>query len=117
MAYVRQDRKAYRLVVVPLGGRGTTHASAVLQTGVLSDSALSVHWAVRKQFTHTQRESLDICLLEFCTSLGVALGTTCSGIGVGQAFGFSRPKCCLLDQQALPLVSFARVAPFQDNRR
>ena len=47
MAYVRQDRKAYRLVVVALGGRGTTHASAVLQTGVLSDSALSVHWAVR----------------------------------------------------------------------
>src|SRR5216684_5345728 len=91
-----------------LGHGGTANTSGVFPARMFGNGVLLLDGAPRKQCSDAFRERLDVFGIQFLTTLGRALSSESTLLGVGEAFLLRSSERRFFDQHALPLVALAR---------
>jgi hypothetical protein len=99
--------------VESLGSGGSTYASTVLPTSVLSDGSLSPGGAPRVASPHFIGELLNIGLIGGELLFGASLSSSSACRRILKAGGFRGFEGWLFHEEALALIALPRAAPLQ----
>ncbi len=105
------------LVGKVLGRRRPPDPAAILQTCVFRNHHFSSGRASRVEFPHADRKPGNVFVVELCSIFGLPLAPPRADLSVGQALPLGLLQRLILDQQPLPFVPFASLAPFEHDRR
>jgi hypothetical protein len=90
--------------------------AAILQTGVFRDGHFSSGRALRVKLPHASRKPPNVLLVKLCSIFSLPLTSPRADFGVGQALHLGLLQRVSLDQQSVPFVPLASLAPLEHNR-
>jgi hypothetical protein len=113
VAEVRYDRELHCVFVEAFGGGRPPDTPAVLLARVGRDGLGVIRRAIREQIVDPLHEPCHELGVDLSTAFRLALSASGPRLSVIQALGLGALERLFLDEQSLPLVSFACATPFQ----
>jgi hypothetical protein len=104
-------------LIQTFSGCRTPDPASVLEAGMFSDKRFSSRRAAREKLPDPRRKTVDIQLIQFHPALSFPLSAASSRLAVAQTLRFGLLQSLRFDQESLPFVPFACLAPLQDDSR